>query len=44
MANINNVFRGYNCRLPKISIVFEKPEFNRNSNKLIRIHRDFNID
>ena len=44
IENINIVFREYNCRLPKISIVFEKPEFNRNSNKLIRIHRDFNID
>jgi putative adenylate-forming enzyme len=44
MENINNVFNGYNCRLPKISIVFEKPEFNSNSNKLIRIHRNFNID
>jgi putative adenylate-forming enzyme len=44
IENINNVFIGYNCRLPRISIVFEKPEFNRNSNKLIRIHRNFNID
>jgi putative adenylate-forming enzyme len=42
--NINNVFSDYNCRLPKISIVFEKPELNSNSNKLIRIHRNFNTD
>ncbi len=41
IENINNVFSGYHCRLPKITIVFEKPEFNRNSNKLIRIHRNF---
>jgi putative adenylate-forming enzyme len=44
MENISNVFSDYNCRLPKISIVFEKPEFNRNSNKLIRIHRNFTIE
>jgi putative adenylate-forming enzyme len=44
MQNISNVFSSYNCRLPKISIVFEKPEFNRNSNKLIRIHRNFTIE
>ena len=42
--NINNVFTSYKCRQPKISIVFEKPEFNTNSNKLIRIHRNFNIN
>jgi len=44
MENINNVFSGYNCKQPEISIVFEKPEFNRNSNKLIRIHRNFSIN
>jgi len=42
--NINNVFTGYKCRQPKISVVFEEPEFNNNSNKLIRIHRNFNIN
>ena len=44
MENIYNVFSGYNCKQPEISIVFEKPEFNRNSDKLIRIHRKFSIN
>ncbi len=42
--NINDVFDSYQCRQPKILILFEKPQFNKNSNKLIRIHRNFNID
>jgi putative adenylate-forming enzyme len=41
MKNINDVFVSYKCKQPKISIVFEKPESNKNSNKLIRIHRNF---
>lgn len=41
IKNIINVFNSYNCKQPKISIVFEMPEFNKNSNKLIRIHRNF---
>jgi phenylacetate-coenzyme A ligase PaaK-like adenylate-forming protein len=44
LKNIINVFNDYNCKPPKISIVFEKPEFNKNSNKLIRIHRNFNLN
>jgi putative adenylate-forming enzyme len=44
MENIYNVFSGYNCKQPEFSIVFEKPEFNRNSDKLIRIHRKFSIN
>jgi putative adenylate-forming enzyme len=41
MKNIYDVFISYNCEQPKISIVFENPEFNKNSSKLIRIHRNF---
>lgn len=44
IKNINNVFISYKCKQPKTSIVFGKPEFNKNSNKLIRIHRNFNIN
>lgn len=44
LQNINNVFNGYNCKQPKISILFEMPEFNKNSNKLIRIHRNFSLN
>lgn len=44
IKNINNVFNSYNCKHPKISIVFEKPEFDKNSNKLIRIHRNFSLN
>lgn len=42
--NVNDVFTGYKCRQPKISISFEKPKFNKNSNKLIRIHRNFTVE
>jgi putative adenylate-forming enzyme len=44
LKNIINVFNGYNCEQPKISIVFERPELNKNSNKLIRIHRNFSLN
>ncbi len=43
VKNINNVFENYHCRQPKVSIVFAKPEFNKNSHKLIRIHRNFSL-
>ena len=42
--NLSNVFTDYGCNAPKISIVFEKIKFNKNSNKLIRIQRNFDID
>jgi putative adenylate-forming enzyme len=43
ISNINNLYQEYGCKNPKIVIKFEKPEINKNSNKLIRIHRNFNI-
>jgi putative adenylate-forming enzyme len=42
--NILNIFDSYNCKSPVLSIVYEKPEFNRNSNKLVRIQRTFKIE
>jgi putative adenylate-forming enzyme len=44
ISNISDLFHEYNCKAPEIEIVFEKPEICKNSNKLIRIHRNFNID
>jgi putative adenylate-forming enzyme len=44
ISNIDHLYKEYNCKKPKISIKFEKPEINKNSNKLIRIHRNFNIE
>ena len=43
-GNINNVFTLYNCPLPKLEIIYGNPEANPNSNKLIRIHRNFTLD
>ena len=42
ISNIINLYQEYGCNKPKIDIKFEKPEINKNSNKLIRIRRDFN--
>ncbi len=42
--NLEKVFSGYNCEKPNVEVLFEKPEFNKNSGKLIRIHRDFKIE
>ncbi|NCS32443.1 hypothetical protein GW793_03030 [bacterium] len=42
--NLSTVFSSYGCKAPEISIVFEKPRFNENSNKLIRIQRNFDIE
>jgi putative adenylate-forming enzyme len=42
--NILDVFTGYACKLPEVKIAFEKPVFNENSNKLIRIQRTFKMD
>jgi putative adenylate-forming enzyme len=44
VGNISRVFANYKCAVPKILIKFEMPEYNKNSNKLIRIHREFNLD
>lgn len=43
VSNIETVFRNYGCKVPKVDVVFTKPHFNPNSNKLIRIHRDFEV-
>lgn len=42
--NIKNLFASYNCVQPNVKVIFEKPIFNPNSSKLIRIHRDFQPD
>ncbi|MFH1175560.1 MAG: F390 synthetase-related protein [bacterium] len=42
--NISDVFNGYGCKPPKIMVALEKPEFNKNSNKLIRIRRNFSLN
>lgn len=42
--NIQAVFLRYHCKKPKISLVFEKPQLNTYSHKLIRIHRNFSPD
>jgi len=44
ISNINQLYKEYLSKKPRISIKFEKPEINRNSNKLIRIHRNFKIE
>jgi hypothetical protein len=38
------VFTSYKCVEPDLKVIFEKPIRNPNSNKLIRIIRDFEID
>ncbi|HUT82628.1 MAG TPA: F390 synthetase-related protein [Candidatus Bathyarchaeia archaeon] len=41
--NIKTVFSKYSCKEPTIEIRFEPPMKNPNSNKLIRIQRDFKV-
>lgn len=41
--NIKTVFTKYKCKEPNIEIRFESPVKNPNSNKLIRIQRDFKV-
>jgi len=41
--NIQSVFEAYGCARPKVIVAFGDPEFNPNSNKLIRIHRNFEV-
>lgn len=43
MKNIENLFIEYKCEKPKMEIKFEKPEANKNSNKLARIKRNFEV-
>lgn len=38
---IEKVFASYHCPRPRVTIVYEKPEVNPRSLKLIRIHRAF---
>ncbi|MHA1367134.1 MAG: hypothetical protein ACTSP5_12090, partial [Candidatus Heimdallarchaeota archaeon] len=40
-SSIQQVYTNYNCLIPSIDIRFESPVMNPNSNKLIRIQRDF---
>lgn len=42
--NIGEVFREYHCNPPRVKILFEEPEINRNSNKLIRMRRNFMLN
>ena len=43
IKNMENLFVEYKCEKPRIEIKFEKPEANKNSNKLARIQRNFEI-
>ena len=43
IKNIENLFNEYKCEKPRIEIKFEKPEANKNSNKLARIKRNFEV-
>jgi putative adenylate-forming enzyme len=40
-SNLQGVFAAYQCALPVVTVVFERPVVNPNSIKLIRIHREF---
>lgn len=42
--NFKDLYNKFHCVRPKINIRFEKPEVNMNSHKLIRIHRNFEIN
>jgi putative adenylate-forming enzyme len=44
IAGISGVFDAYSCERPLVTIAFEKPQFNPNSSKLIRIQRTFKLD
>ncbi|MHA1434026.1 MAG: F390 synthetase-related protein [Candidatus Heimdallarchaeota archaeon] len=41
--SIQQVFTSYNCLIPSVDIRFERPMKNPNSDKLIRIQRDFTV-
>ncbi len=40
---IEEVFSSYNCQIPSVEVRFESPQRNPNSDKLIRIHRAFDL-
>ncbi len=42
--SIENVFASYECHRPEVTILYENPRVNVNSNKLMRIHRAFKMD
>jgi putative adenylate-forming enzyme len=42
--NIQRLFDEYRCKRPKVKVVFEKPEVNPNSMKVLRIHRNFEVN
>jgi putative adenylate-forming enzyme len=44
IKSIREVFGNYKCNLPVVTIIFEKPEINPNSDKLIRIQRIFKVE
>jgi putative adenylate-forming enzyme len=44
IENIKSVFEQLNCVIPQIEVAFERPKPNPNSNKLIRIIREFKVD
>jgi putative adenylate-forming enzyme len=44
ITNIGNVFREYHCNPPVVKILYEEPEINKNSNKLIRMQRNFALN
>jgi len=44
ITNIGDVFRKYHCNPPAVKILYEEPEINKNSNKLIRMRRNFTLN
>jgi len=44
VTSLKSVFEAYHCHPPEVEITFQKPESNPHSQKLIRIHRNFNIN
>lgn len=42
--SIESVFANYHCVKPEVTILYENPRFNVNSNKLMRIQRTFKLD
>jgi putative adenylate-forming enzyme len=41
---IQGVFARYNCHAPRVEVEFGEPEPNPRSNKLIRVHRAFEVE
>jgi putative adenylate-forming enzyme len=44
ISNIRHAFERQTCRKPQVRVLYEKPRLNKNSQKLIRIHRAFELD